>query len=74
LGSTVAGFGVTAIDTSGLATVSVVLPEIPPDDAEMVVDPAATPVASPEALMVATDVLEEAQFADEVRFFVLPSL
>jgi hypothetical protein len=40
----------------------------------MVVDPAATPVASPEALMVATAVAEEAQVAVEVMLAVVPLL
>lgn len=47
--------GVTAIDTSGLMTVKVVVPTIVPDVAEMLLVPAATPVARPETLMVATD-------------------
>jgi hypothetical protein len=42
--------------------------------AEMVVDPAATAVARPEALMVATVVAEEAQGAVEVMLAVVPSL
>jgi hypothetical protein len=55
-------------------TVSCVEPVTPVSVAEMVVDPAATPVASPEALMVATAVAEEAQVAVEVMLAVVPLL
>lgn len=66
--------GVTAMETSELATVSVVEPVIPPNDAEMVVGPPATAVAKPPVLMVATDAVEDSQLAVLVRFLVLPSL
>lgn len=66
--------GVTAMETSAFATVNVVLPDTPPDEAVMVVVPGPTAVASPEMLMVATVPVDESQFAVEVRFFVVPSL
>ncbi len=62
------------MDTSGFATVSVVLPLTPPDDAVMVVVPGPTAVASPEMLMVATVRGDDSQLAVEVRFLVVPSL
>ena len=68
--------GVTAIEISvGAVTVSesgglVMAPEA----AVMLVEPAATAVASPVVLMVATAVFEEAQVAVLVRLAVLPSL
>ena len=75
LGATVAVAGVTVIDIrAGALTVRVVVPEMAPDAAEIVVVPAATPVASPEVLTVATAVLEDDQLAVVVRTFVLPSL
>ena len=74
LGASEAFVGVTAIDTSGLVTVSDVVPVAVPDVAEIVVVPGATPVASPEVLMVATEVLDDSQLAVEVRFLVVPSL
>ena len=49
-------------------TVKGVLPETPPEVAEMVVVPAETPVAEPEELIVARAVDEEAQVARPVRF------
>ncbi len=69
--------GVTEIDESvAVVTVSVVEPVILPDVALIVVDPAATEVASPlepaALLIVATPVLEELQVADAVRFCVVP--
>src|SRR5208283_3672424 len=61
--------GVTAIDTStGAVTVSPVEPLMEPEVAWMVVLPAATAVARPALLMVATEVTLEVQVADEVRF------
>ena len=42
-------------------TVRVLLPEIPPEVAEMVAVPTATDVARPLPLTVATDVLDELQ-------------
>jgi hypothetical protein len=65
--------GVTAIDTSVAAfTVSDVEPDILPDVAVIVVDPAATEVArpfEPVALLIdATPVLDELQVTVVVRF------
>ena len=48
-------------------TASPVHPVIAPTVAEMVVDPALTPCARPTALIVATDGVDEAQAAVEVR-------
>ncbi len=67
--------GVTAIDTRLAAvTVSVVLPEMLPLVAEMVVLPTATELARPcepaALLMVATAVVPEAQVTWVVRFWV----
>jgi hypothetical protein len=59
---------------SGAAcTVRVVLPETAPSVAEMVVVPAATAVAKPAALTVATALLEETQVTWLVMFCVLVS-
>jgi hypothetical protein len=67
--------GLTAIDTSvGGVTVSVAEPLIVPDVAVMVVLPWLLLVASPEELMVATEVAEDVQETDVVRFFVVPSV
>lgn len=71
--------GVTAMDTSeggggGAGTVSVVDAEEPLNVAVMVVDPWATAVARPEALMVATAVAELVHVAVVVTFCVEPSL
>lgn len=61
--------GATAMETStGAVTVSVVDVLIAPDVAEIVVGPALRPDASPTASMVATEVAEEPQLTDEVRF------
>ncbi len=70
--------GVTARDTSVAGvTVSVVDPEIAPDAAVIVVEPAAAGVARPfkpdALLMVATDVDAELHVAVAVRFCVDPS-
>jgi hypothetical protein len=54
-------------------TVSKVFPKIFPDVAVIVVGPAATAVASPEALIVALVVSDELHVADEVTFCVLLS-
>ena len=54
-------------------TVNVVVPEIEPCVADMVLVPVATPVASPLALIVVTAVLEEAQVTWLVMFCVLLS-
>jgi hypothetical protein len=57
--------GVTVSTTGGLLTA--------PDEAVMLVVPAAAPVANPAELIVAVVVLEEAQLG-LVRAAVLPSL
>ncbi len=64
--------GVTAIEVS-VGTVMVVLPAIPPRDADMAEVPAATPVARPPVVMVATAVFEEVHVTWPVMFRVLPS-
>jgi hypothetical protein len=68
--ATLAGFGVTAIDTSvGAVTVSCAVPEMVPDFAVIVTGPPAfTPVARPAALIVAIVVLLELHVAVLVRF------
>jgi hypothetical protein len=68
--ATDAVLGVTAIEVStGAVIVNVAVPLIVPDLAVIVVVPCATPVASPVwTLTVATEVLEEVQFAVVVRF------
>ena len=70
----IVGFaGVTVMDVSvGVCTVSVVPPVTPPRVAEMVLVPAATPVARPAEVIVATPVLEEAHATCPVKFCVLP--
>jgi hypothetical protein len=66
--------GVIARDTSVAGfTVSVVEPDILPDDAVIVVVPAATAAAKPELLIVATPVLDEPQVTVVVRFCVVLS-
>lgn len=70
---TVAGVTVIFV-TVFAATVSDAVPLIVPTEAVIVVVPAATPVASPPALMVAVAVLELIQLAVVVMFFVEPSL
>jgi hypothetical protein len=55
-------------------TVIGVLPDAPLSEAVMEVEPAATPVAVPAALMVATAVLAEVQVAAVVTSAVDPSL
>jgi hypothetical protein len=67
--------GVTAIDTStGGPTVSPVEPVIEPSSASIVAVPVATPVARPAPVIVATDVAEESQVTELVKFCVLPLL
>jgi len=67
--------GVTAIVTKVAAvTVRLVEPTIAPDVARIVVIPVAWLVASPAVLTVATDVSDEVQPTDAVRFCVLPSV
>jgi hypothetical protein len=70
--------GVIAMDTSVAAvTVSVVDPDLPPNVAVIVVEPAVTDVARPlepdALLMVATPAVNEFQVTDVVRFCVVPS-
>jgi hypothetical protein len=66
--------GVTAIETiARLVTVKVAEPLISPCVARMIALPAPTPVARPRAT-VATEVLDEFQVADAVRFCWEPSL
>jgi hypothetical protein len=55
-------------------TVSVAVPLTPVSAAVIALDPAATPVASPPALIVATDVLALVHVAVEVTSAVDPSL
>jgi hypothetical protein len=67
--------GVTATDTNtGAVTVTLVDPLIEPNVAWIVVLPAATPVARPAAVMLATPVLLELHVTELVRFNVLLSL
>lgn len=67
--------GVTVIETRvGCVTLNSVEPFTEPDVAVMVEDPAATPVASPEAEMVAVAAVPDHQTAVVVKSFVLPSL
>jgi len=54
-------------------TVSVVLPEMLPEVAEMALLPTATPVASPAELIDATAGVADAQVTEPVMFFVLLS-
>ena len=66
------------MDTSVAAvTVNVVLPEISPNVAVIVVPPTLNEVASPlkptALLMVATPVFEEVQVTEDVRFCVVKS-
>jgi hypothetical protein len=64
--------GVTAIESSaGAPTVNAAEPLMAPEVAVMVALPCATDEASPALLMVATDVADELQVTDEVRFCVL---
>lgn len=66
--------GVTAIEVNVTATANTVAPLTVPEVAVIVVVPAATPVASPAVLIVATAAADELQVAELVRFWVLPSL
>ena len=66
--------GVTVSDTSVAdVTLSEAVPLTDPDLAVIVVDPTAAVVARPARLMVATLVAEDAQLAEDVRSWVLPS-
>ena len=64
---------VETVGALSAVTVSVVFPEILPEVALMVVEPAATAVASPEALIVAFAASEELHVTDAVMSCVLPS-
>ena len=55
-------------------TVNPVEPVIPPEPAVMVTLPAETAVASPEALIVVTLVLEDIHVTEDVKFSDVPSL
>ena len=67
--------GVTEIDTSAAAvTVSVVVPEIVPEVALIVVEPVLAALARPAVVIVATVTLEELQVAVLVKFCVVLSL
>jgi hypothetical protein len=56
------------LDRLGLLTVRVLVADLPPEVAVMVVVPEATPVARPVALMVAAAGLLLDQVTDEVQF------
>ena len=65
--------GVTAMETrAGAVTVKTVEPLMVPEVAVIIAVPAATEVANPAELMVATLVAEEVQVAELVRFAVVP--
>ena len=66
--------GVIEIDVNFGVTVSEAVPLIPPTAAVITLEPAATVVARPLELIVATDVVAEVQVAVELRFAVEPSL
>src|SRR5215471_17685902 len=62
------------VNGEGTVTVSVVTAVIGVTCADIVVEPPATPVASPVALIVATPGADELQVTALVRFCMLPSL
>lgn len=67
--------GVTAMETSaGTVIVRVVFPVSVPEFAEIVVLPAANPVATPAAETPATAGEEEFHVTDAVKFWVEPSV
>lgn len=67
--------GVTVIETRlGAVTVREVDPEIPPNEAEIVVEPEAIPFTTPAALTVAMLVEEDPHVTSDVRSALLPSL
>ena len=69
--------GVTAMELrvgAVAVTVMAAVPLIPLSDAVTVVEPDATPLARPAALMVATPVLALTHVTVVVMFFVEPSL
>jgi hypothetical protein len=57
------------VKSADAVTVRVVVPEILPDAAVIVVGPCARAVARPEVLIVATVVLDEVQVTDDVMSF-----
>ena len=68
--------GVTEMDTR-LAEVTVMVTELVKPLlalAEMVATPAEIPVATPEALTVITEVLEDDQVTESVKLLVVPSV
>ena len=64
----------TSVGPVTAVTLNKVLPKMLPDVAVIVVEPALTPVARPEAEIVAMELDEELQVAVAVKFCVLPSL
>lgn len=58
----------------GVVTVREVDPEIPPNDAETLPDPAATPFTKPDTLTVAIVVGVELQVTSDVKSALLPSV
>ena len=67
--------GLSVIEVKEAAvTLMFVDPVMEPDLAEIVVDPVAIAVTNPDAETVANAGAEEAQVAELVRSFVLPSL
>ena len=67
--------GVTAIDCNVFVTVNTAAGEVTePRLAVMLLEPAATPVASPAALIVATEVVPDVQVTELVMLALLPSL
>jgi hypothetical protein len=73
-GATEVEEAVTAIETTGFATVRTACPVTPPEEAVMLLVPVATAVTTPPVVIVATPVLEDSQFADDVKDLVVPSL
>jgi len=71
--ATVVLAGVTTMEIKGLVTVRGADPVMPADVALIVTLPGATPVAKPPADTVAIGLLDECQFAVDVRSCVLPS-
>jgi hypothetical protein len=61
--------GITLAPVLGAVTVSVVVPDMLPDEAVIVVVPVATGVALPVLLTVATDGAVELQVTDSVIFW-----
>jgi hypothetical protein len=56
------------LDRAGLSTVRLLVADLPPEVAVMVDEPAATPVARPEAVIFAAAVSLLVQVTDEVQF------